>query len=52
MSAPSKSNPAAAEQALSNSAVWKSKFIDFVEEQCSERLAAMRVKENPYFDQA
>ena len=33
-----------------NSAVWKSKFIDFIEDHCKTRLAELQVKENPHFD--
>ena len=33
-----------------DSAVWKSKFIDFIEEYCKIRLIELRVKENPHFD--
>ena len=32
------------------SAVWKSKFIDFIEDHCKQRLIALQVKQNRHFD--
>ena len=33
-----------------DSAVWKSKFIDFIEEHCKQRLHTLKVKQNRHFD--
>ena len=36
----------------SDSAIWKSKFIDYIEDYCDNRLHALKIKENPLFDSA
>ena len=35
-----------------DSAIWKSKFLDFIEDYCRARLQELSLKENPFFDQA
>ena len=35
---------------IEDSAVWKSKFVDFIEEHCKQRLHTLKVKQNRHFD--